>query len=204
MSGLSKKRRKHYESIIRSNYTTDEARAIAKNLIGNDTYVPESNIKQLQIADERISTAGADSELSSLLSRATTGSTIKSEDIAVGERLIQYYSKTGDKLKLQDAIQATAMAGTTAGQTVQAMFLLNHQTPEGQAVWLQRSVEKMNKNLKVISGENAEQFKLTPEMLNKIANSENSKVLEQNLNEVYKELGQQVTKTTVLELCYFR
>ena len=190
------KRRKHYESIIRSNYTTDEARAIAKNLIGNDTYVPESNIKQLQIADERISTAGADSELSSLLSRATTGSTIKSEDIAVGERLIQYYSKTGDKLKLQDAIQATAMAGTTAGQTVQAMSLLNHQTPEGQAVWLQRSVDKMNKNLKVIRGENAEQFKLTPEMLNKIANSENSKVLEQNLNEVYKELGQQVTKTT--------
>jgi hypothetical protein len=198
------KRRKHYESIIKSNYTTDEAKAIAKSLMGTDTYVPESNSKQLELADDRISTTGADSELSSLLSRATTGGTIKAEDIAIGERLIQYYSKTGNKSKLQDAIQATAMAGTTAGQTVQAMSLLNHQTPEGQAVWLQRSVDKMNKDLKRTRGEDAEQFKLTPEMLNKITNSENAKVLEQNLNEVYKELGQQVTKTTAQKIDAWR
>lgn len=198
------KRRKHYESIIRSNYTTDEAKAIAKSLMGTDTYVPESNSKQLELADDRISTTGADSELASLLSRATTGGTIKAEDIAIGERLIQYYSKTGNKAKLQDAIQATAMAGTTAGQTVQAMSLLNHQTPEGQAVWLQRSVDKMNKDLKRTRGEDAEQFKLTPEMLNKITNSENAKVLEQNLNEVYKELGQQVTKTTAQKIDAWR
>lgn len=198
------KRRKHYESIIRSNYTTDEAKAIAKSLMGTDTYVPESNSKQLELADDRISTTGADSELASLLSRATTGGTIKAEDIAIGERLIQYYSKTGNKAKLQDAIQATAMAGTTAGQTVQAMSLLNHQTPEGQAVWLQRSVDKMNKDLKRTRGEDAEQFKLTPEMLNKITNSENAKVLEQNLNEVYKELGQQLTKTTAQKIDAWR
>lgn len=198
------KRRKHYESIIRSNYTTDEAKAIAKSLMGTDTYVPESNSKQLELADDRISTTGADSELASLLSRATTGGTIKAEDIAIGERLIQYYSKTGNKAKLQDAIQATAMAGTTAGQTVQAMSLLNHQTPEGQAVWLQRSVDKMNKDLKRTRREDAEQFKLTPEMLNKITNSENAKVLEQNLNEVYKELGQQVTKTTAQKIDAWR
>lgn len=198
------KRRKHYESIIKSNYTTDEAKAIAKSLMGTDTYVPESNSKQLELADDRISTTGADSELASLLSRATTGGTIKAEDIAIGERLIQYYSKTGNKTKLQDAIQATAMAGTTAGQTVQAMSLLNHQTPEGQAVWLQRSVDKMNKDLKRTRGEDAEQFKLTPEMLNKITNSENAKVLEQNLNEVYKELGQQVTKTTAQKIDAWR
>lgn len=198
------KRRKHYESIIKSNYTTDEAKAIAKSLMGTDTYVPESNSKQLELADDRISTTGADSELASLLSRATTGGTIKAEDIAIGERLIQYYSKTGNKTKLQDAIQATAMAGTTAGQTVQAMSLLNHQTPEGQAVWLQRSVDKMNKDLKRTRGEDAVQFKLTPEMLNKITNSENAKVLEQNLNEVYKELGQQVTKTTAQKIDAWR
>lgn len=198
------KRRKHYESIIRSNYTTDEAKAITKSLMGTDTYVPESNSKQLELADDRISTTGADSELASLLSRATTGGTIKAEDIAIGERLIQYYSKTGNKTKLQDAIQATAMAGTTAGQTVQAMSLLNHQTPEGQAVWLKRSVDKMNKDLKRTRGEDAEQFKLTPEMLNKITNSENAKVLEQNLNEVYKELGQQVTKTTAQKIDAWR
>lgn len=199
-----KKQRKHYDSIIKSNYTTDEAKAIAKELMGTDTYVPESNKKQLATADERISSSGADSELNSLFSRATTGGKIEAEDIAVGERLIQYYSKTGNKAKLQEAIQATAMAGTTAGQTVQAMSLLNHQTPEGQAIWLQRSVDKMNSDLKKFRGKNAEQFNLTAEMLEKVANSENAKALEENLNEVYKELGQQVTKTTAQKIDAWR
>ena len=38
-----------------------------------DTYVPESNNKQLERADERINISGADSELKSLMSRAIAG-----------------------------------------------------------------------------------------------------------------------------------
>ena len=196
--------RKHYKSIIESQYTSDEARAISKELMGSDTYIPETNKSQLEKADERISNAGPESELNSLMARSTVGDKITSVDIAVGERLIQYYSKTGDKAKLRDAIQATAMAGTTAGQTVQAMSLLNHQTPEGQAVWLQRSVEKMNNDLKKQRGAKAEQLKLTDDMLNKIVNSETTEELHKNLDEVYKELGQQITKTTMQKIDSWR
>ena len=198
------KARKHYKSIIESNYTTDEAKAIAKELMNSDTYEPESNVKQLETADKRIQTSGAESELNSLMSRAINGGTIKADDIAVGERLIQYYSKTGDKTKLRDAIHATAMAGTAAGQTVQAFNLLNHQTPEGQAIWLQRSVEKMNNDLKKKRGNNAEQFNLTPEMIAKIVSSENTEQLNNNLDEVYKELGQQVSKSTMEKIDVWR
>ena len=200
----NQKFRKHYKSIIQSQYTTDEAKAISKELMKTDTYVPESNNKQLERADKRIELSGADSELSSLMSRSMTGGNIKADDIAVGERLIQYYSKTGNKAKLQEAIQATAMAGTTAGQTVQAMSLLNHQTPEGQAIWLQRSVDKMNNDLVKIRGENADQFTLTPEMTEKIVNSKNTEELQNNLNEVYEELGQQVTKTNLQKIDAWR
>lgn len=198
------KMRKHYESIMKSQYTSDEAKSISKQLMKSDTYVPESNNKQLKTADERIRISGPDSELNSLTARAMTGGNIKADDIAVGERLIQYYSKTGDKQKLQEAIQATAMAGTTAGQTVQAMSLLNHQTPEGQAIWLQRSVEKMNNDLRKSRGENAEQFKLTEDMIEKIVNSKDEKDLHNNLNKVYEELGQQVSKTTIQKIDAWR
>lgn len=200
----NQKFRKHYKSIIQSQYTTDEAKAISKELMKTDTYVPESNNKQLERADKRIELSGADSELSSLMSRSMTGGNIKADDIAVGERLIQYYSKTGNKAKLQEAIQATAMAGTTAGQTVQAMSLLNHQTPEGQAIWLQRSVDKMNNDLVKIRGEKADQFTLTPEMTEKIVNSKNTEELQKNLNEVYEELGQQVAKTNLQKIDAWR
>ena len=196
--------RKHYRSVIESSNTTKEAKAIAKEMMGTDTYVPDSNNKQLERANERIESSTPDSELNSLMSRAKTGGKIDATDIAVGERLIQYYSLVGDKVKLQDAIQATAMAGTTAGQTVQAMSLLNHQTPEGQAIWLQRSVEKMNNDLKKNRGEKAQQFDLKPEMVDKIVKSKNNEELNNNLNEVYQELGQQVSKTTLQKVDSWR
>ena len=198
------KERKHYKSIMQSQHVTNEARSIAKSLLGLDTYVPDSNTRQLETADKRISISGADNELQSLLGRATTGGNIKADDIAVGERLIQYYSKLGDRAKLQEAIQATAMAGTAAGQTVQAMSLLNHQTPEGQAIWLQRSVDKMNNDLKRKRGVDAEQFNLTDEMLEKIVNSNNNEELQNNLDEVYKELGQQVSKSAMEKIDSWR
>ena len=196
--------RKHYKSIIESANTTPEAKAIAKKLMGTDTYIPETNKSELERADEKIMNSTPESELNSLMSRATVGEKITPVDIAVGERLIEYYSKAGDKAKLQDAIQATAMAGTTAGQTVQAMSLLNHMTPQGQAVWLQRSVDKMNNKLKKTRGKNAQQFTLTDDMLQKIVSSENEEQLAKNLDEVYQELGQQVSKSTMEKIDAWR
>lgn len=220
------KQRKHYKSIIQSQETTPQAKKIAKELLKSDTYVPETNKAQLEQADARIMSSTPDSELSSLSSKALNGEKVTSVDIAVGERLIQYYSKTGDAVKLQEAIQTTAMAGTTAGQTVQAMSLLNHQTPQGQAMWLQKSVDKMNKELaqrkggtikKVEDGstrivnkkgvditDKVDLFNLTPEMTQKIVNSKNATELQTNLNEVYEQLGQQVTKTTIQKLDSWR
>lgn len=197
--------RKHYRSIIESGNTTKEAKAIAKELMGSDTYVPESNIKQLDEADRRISENGADNELKALtLLSDRLDSRITANDIAVGERLIEYYSKIGDKAKLQEAIQTTAMAGTQAGQTVQALSLLNHQTPQGQVTWIQRSVDKMNKELVKKRGENAQQFDFTPEMQQKIMETTNQQEMNEVLDEIYKELGQQVSKTRIQQLDSWR
>ena len=198
------KARKHYKSIMESQYTSNEAKAISKELMGTDTYVPDSNNSQLERANERILNSTPESELNSFMSKVMNGEKITATDIAVGEKLIQYYSKAGDKGKLQDAIQATAMAGTSAGQTVQALSLLNHQTPEGQAIWLQRSVNKMNNDLKKTRGANAEQFNLTEDMINKIVDSKNNEELQNNLNDVYKELGQQVSKTNLQKIDAWR
>lgn len=220
------KQRKHYKSIIESQETTPQAKKIARELLKSDSYVPETNKGQLEQADARIMSSTPDSELKSLSARSINGEKITSVDIAVGERLIQYYSKTGDAVKLQEAIQSTAMAGTTAGQTVQALSLLNHQTPQGQAMWLQKSVDRMNNelaqrrggriqkddngNISVINKkgiditEKMELFNFTPEMTQKIVSSKNDVELHNNLNEVYEQLGQQVTKTTLQKIDSWR
>lgn len=219
--------RKHYKSIIASDNTTAEAKKIAKQLMGTDTYVPETNKGQLTQADARIQSLTPDVALKSLMEDVIDGNKkITSVDIATGERLIQYYSKIGDKENLQNAIQATAMAGTTAGQTVQALSMLNHQTPEGQATWIQRSVDKMNNELarkkggiittdedgnKIVINKNGKDitnkvdlFDLTPEMLEKIASSKNQNEMYDNIDAVYEELGQQVPLSTMEKIDSWR
>lgn len=218
--------RKHYKSIIESSNTTKEAKSIAKELMGTDTYVPETNKSQLVQADARINNSSPEAELKSLMNRATTGGKIEAVDIAVGERLIQYYSKVGDKTNLQEAIQATAMAGTNAGKTVQALSMLNHQTPEGQATWIQRSVDKMNNelakkkggtitkdsdgNIKLINKQGKDitgkvnLFDLTPEMIEKITSSKDKETMYKNIDSVYEELGNQVPKSTIEKIDSWR
>lgn len=195
--------RKHYKSIMQSSNTSPEAKAIAKELIGSDTYVPDSNKRQLETADNRIMSNGADNEAVTLATKVKNNDKITADDIAVGERLIEYYSKTGEKEKLQDAIQNVALAGTQAGQTVQAMSLINRQTPQGQAVYLSKVVDRMNKQIEKRTKGKGQQFDLTPEMLDKITNSSKEN-LEKNIDEVARELAKQVPKTTMEKIDSWR
>ena len=199
----TEKARKHYKTIMQSSNTTPEAKRIAQELMGTDTYIPDSNKRQLQVADTRIETNGADNEAITLATKVRNNDKITAEDIATGERLIEYYSKTGNKEKLQDTIQNVALAGTQAGQTVQAMSLINRQTPQGQAVYLQKVVDRMNKDIDRKSKGKGKKFKLTPEMLEKITNSSKEN-LETNIDEVAKELANQVPKTTIEKIDSWR
>lgn len=194
--------RKHYRSIIESSNTTAEAKKIAKELMGVDTYVKTSNKYNTEIADRNIEINGPEKALTSLTTNVNDNKKITAVDIATGERLIEYFSKIGDKERLQEAIQTTAMAGTEAGQTVQAMSLLNHQTPQGQVVWIQRSIDKVNKDL-AKRNKNGAQFDFTPEMQQKILNSTKEN-LQNNINEVYEELGKQVPKSHIEQLNEWR
>ena len=194
--------RKHYRSIIESSNTTAEAKKIAKELMGVDTYVKTSNQYNTEIADRNIETNGPEKALTSLTTNVNDNKKITAVDIATGERLIEYFSKIGDKDRLQEAIQTTAMAGTEAGQAVQAMSLLNHQTAQGQVVWIQRSIDKVNKDL-AKRNKNGAQFDFTPEMQQKILNSTKEN-LQDNINEVYEELGKQVPKSHIEQLNEWR
>ena len=195
----NKKGRQFYRSVIESSNTTAEAKAVAKQLMKSDTYIPDSNLKQLQRADMNIEANGVDNSLETLKGKLGNGDRITATDIATSERLIEYYSKVGDKAKLQDAIQTSAMAGTEAGRTVQALSILNHSTPEGQVVWIQRSIDKLNDKLEKTKVK--ERFKFTPEMQQEILQATNQ---EEALNNVYKQLGQQVPMTTMQKLDSWR
>lgn len=235
----NKKERRTYKSILESDYQTEEAKKIAKEQLGTDKYTPDSNKSQIDRADAYIEREGIDKAYDRLMSNMDNDTFTydkkrllrKSElvgvdDIALGERLMQYYSKTGDAVKLQNVIRAVALAGTEAGRSVQAMSMIRRQTPDGQALWLQRNVDRLNDDLAKRKGgtinrnkdgsytitnqygkditDKVQLFNLTPEMLDKVTKSQTQEELLENVAEVEKELGQQVSKSTIEKLDEWR
>jgi len=216
------KQRKRYKTIIESDLVSKEAKMVAKELMGVDTYVPESNVNQLRKADYTIEQLGTERALESLKSKIDGGQKITGSDIALGDRLIQYYSKTGEKARLQDAIQYTAMAGTEAGRTVQAMSIIAHQSPEGQTLWIERSVDKLNQKIaskkgakiEVIDGKKVaikngknldlQLFEFTADMQEKLMSVKSNEEMYSVLDEIYEELGQQVPKRTIEKIDSWR
>ena len=205
------KQRKFYKSIIESSNTTSEAKKISKELMGYDTYVPTSNVQNLKEADSNINTNGTENSLTALTTKVNNNEKLTATDVATGERLIEYYSKVGDKEHLQEAIQTTALAGTQAGQAVQAFALLNRMTPQGQVTYIQRSINKINKKLedkynKSLFKGNKElkQFDFTPEMQQEILNANGKAELESAIDDVYRQLGQQVSKSSIEKIDAWR
>lgn len=220
------KMRKAYKSNIESEFTSQEAKEISMELLGSDTYTPDSNEAQLRRADNLIESYGVDEMLDNITVKADSNTEkTTATDIAVGNRLIQYYSKIGDKEKLTKAIQSTALLGTNAGQQVQAMSLIKRLSPEGQALYLQREVAKFNDKLArrkggdIVIDENGNQrvitkngkditdkvklFDLTPDMLQRITNATEGD-LETTIDQIYEELGQQVPLNILEQLDEWR
>ena len=197
------KKRKAYETMQKSDNIPKEDKKIAKKLEEEDTYIPDSNEAQLQRADEVIKRDGIEKAYNSLKYAVETNKKIDQDDIALAERALQYYRENGTKEQKEDAIMTTAMAGTIAGRTLQAMKLIYKMSPEGQVAWVQKSVDKLNKEILKNNKNSKQQFTFTDEMKQAILDSTKEN-RDEVIDKVYKELGNQVTMNALQKLDTWR
>ena len=220
------KTRQSYITIENSEKTLKEQKRIAHKLAGTDKYIETSNKEQLARADNVINASDYDTQLSSLEAKARTGEAAKPTDIAVLERLMQHYLANGDVQNLERVIRTRGLFGTGTAQALQMFSMVKRLSPAGQALWVQQTVERTNNeiakkhkatiqtdengNTRVVTNngkditDKVKLFQTTPEMLEDITNSKDSEELAKNVDKAYKELGQQIPKSTMEKLDEWR
>ena len=104
-------------------------------------YQVKSNKKTLASANARLERDGFAKSREYFEGRMASGE-LTTEDIALGERLIQEAAKAGDAQAVRDLIIDVSIIGTELGQRVQALSLIRRLTPEGQLKALVRTVER--------------------------------------------------------------
>ena len=138
----------YYEGGIKNRSYTKTAK---KNDLVNEfldvkdiQYQVQSNPSTVRMANETINNLGYEESYNLIKNTINSGKRVTATDIALGERLIQESIKKGDFERATELITDVTIIGTELGQAVQAMRLINKMSPQGQLMYLQKVVNRMN------------------------------------------------------------
>ena len=127
--------------------TSTESEVVNREILPDDLdqsaiyYEPISNKTTLTKANNNLDRMGYDKALEYFNSQLENKS-VRLEDVALGERLLQEAMKKGDTKTAGELIQNIAILGTELGQKVQALSIIQRMTPEGQLKMLQKTVNR--------------------------------------------------------------
>ena len=159
-------------------------------------YQVQSNPSTIRMANETINNIGYERAYDTIRNAIDAGERMNATKIALAERLIQESIKKGDFERATQLIGDVAIIGTELGQAVQAMRLINKMSPQGQLMYLQKVVNRMNakNNLKNAKRDN----KKLKELETKIENGDQIKIGESEIK-ISKEASDELLKAQTPE-----
>ena len=113
------------------------------------SYVPDSNKALIKDAKSAISDMGLESSVKTFLHNAKTERDAYSkaglQNIALGEQLLIETARNGDMASYVEVLGTLCELGTAAGKTLQAFRLLKQSGPIGQLYYVQKAIDRLNK-----------------------------------------------------------
>ena len=112
------------------------------------TYVPDSNEKLINNAKDDIADMGLEHSLTTFrhnAAKVNLGTKGILQNIALGEQLLIETAHNGDMASFIDVLSSVAELGTTVGKSLQAFRLLKQSGPIGQLYYVQKAVDRLNK-----------------------------------------------------------
>lgn len=143
--------RRHIQNVLSSENISDEARdhGLRFTLTNfNATYVQDSNKDLLENAVSEIKDMGPEHALATFkhnASKVNLGTKGILQTIALGEQLLLETSSNGDMANFIDVLSSVCELGTTIGKSLQAFRLLKQSGPIGQLYYVQKAVDRLNK-----------------------------------------------------------
>ena len=191
--------RQFMRTVLESGYATPEMEAYLKELIleGDYSYVPTSNKKSIAKAERNIENQGYQNAVSNW-QRSLSKSTVDADTVATGEALLKMAFDQHNAVDIVNLTADLAELGTRMGQAVQAFSLLKRMGGISQLVYLQRSVNKINEDLKQRfkgSKKDAPVVKMNEKFAERLAKAETEGEKEVIYGRIVKDIADQVPST---------
>ena len=188
--------RQFARTILESGYATPEMEAYLKELIlkGDFSYTPTSNEKTLEKARKNIESQGYGNAKDNW-QRAIAQSNTGADAVATGEALLRLALEHNDAVEAVNIAADLAEFGTRTAQSLQAFSLLKRMGGLGQLVYIQRTVNKLNEDLKKRFKKNTPVVKLDSRLADLLAKAETNGEYDVFYAKIMQDIAAQVPPT---------
>ena len=186
--------RRFVRTVLESGILTDEMVADTDEAILKDalSYVPISNKESIKVAENSLKNGTAERDWN----KVANGDKIPSKhDIAKGEILLKMYAENGDTLKVMELVADLSEVATRAGQTVQAFSLLKKMSGVGQLYYVQKTVDKLNRDLEKKHKGKHEQITIDETLAGQLVTAKPGTETENIVDEIMQDIAEQVPVT---------
>lgn len=120
------------------------------------------------------------------------------KDIALGEYLLRTAAENGDKAEVMRLIAEISEIGTRMGQSVQALSMLKKMGGAGQLVYVQRTVDTLNKDLiKRFKGKAFAKVTLNEKLAENLVVAQTQEEIDVAQMELYRDIADQLPPTWI-------
>lgn len=199
-----KKTRRYARTVLESGLMSDQMSDEIKKKVINEalSYEPMTDKASAEYAASVIRIGGVE-RAQREWDKSRRSDTFTKDDMAVGQFLLKEYASRGDLDNVLNMVTELAAEGTRMGQNIQAMRMLKkyaQQVPEIGLGYIQRTVDQMNRDAKKKMGKKYKEMKISPVLASEYLNANTPDAVDAALGKIYKNLGEQVQKTTVEEI----
>ena len=185
--------------------TNDQAAALKKMVeSGSFAYEPSGDKAAVERAKRTIATRGFDAAMEDWSSVVNGTRPASKTQIVLGEQLLTEAAARHDAGTVLKLASELAIEGSRAGQMVQAYSLIKKLTPEGQVYYLQKSVDKINRDLSKKYKDKVKPITLNEGLVSNLLQAENQADMEDAVGAIFEDVAKHIPSTVADKLDAWR
>lgn len=187
----------HANTLLESGVTLPETRDVIAKMIEQGTLTHERiTDKDAQAyAEKYIIENGFEDAVEHWNQLVKSNKEMSKEEIALGQLIYNNAEQAKDVTLVKKMIADLVNEGTIAGRNLQAMSMIRKMTPDGRLYSLERSVQKINQQLRQEIGKKFKDIEIPDDLAESLLKSQTQQETDENVEKIQQYIADQIPAT---------
>lgn len=188
---------RHAKTLAESGVTMPETVDLIEKMVkdGSLTHERITDKKSMEYAENYIQENGFKDAVDHWNHLIKGNKELSKDDLALGQLIFNQAESNQDVQLVKKMIADLVTEGTTAGRNLQAMSMIKKLTPDGRLYSLERTVQKLNQDLRKQFGKDFKEIEIPDDLAEKLLKSKTTKETDAAVEEIQQYIADRVPAT---------